>query len=402
MATLLYVVVDPARGPLRWVNAGHLAAAARGGASGCRSFVEGGSSVPLGVLPFPDYQEVSIRMEPGSTVVLYTDGLVERPGEHIDVGLDRLATLVRDAPHRPSADMRPPAARAGARAARADDVALLVAAHAADGGSLPDRVPGRARVARLDARRCCGAGCATPEQRQEIAEVITACGEAATNAIEHAGGGGRTPFELSGRARRPQVEIAVRDFGAWRAAARRRSGARAGADARADGRGGGDAVSSGTTVRLSRKLDASVSRATEGPLDGPGRTGHRTRGEIVVAHVTGELDLAGAPSTGETIGAAVPTSARGLVVDFSELEFIDSSGVAMLFGLVRRLAAAARSCGWWRAAASRCRACSRSWSSTAPRRSTRRSTRPAARATASVTARPRRRALGDEVRARRR
>jgi anti-anti-sigma factor len=62
------------------------------------------------------------------------------------------------------------------------------------------------------------------------------------------------------------------------------------------------------------------------------------RGDVVVARIAGELDLAGAPQTGEKVGEAVPTSARGLVVDFSELEFIDSSGIAMLFGLARRLA----------------------------------------------------------------
>jgi anti-sigma B factor antagonist len=61
------------------------------------------------------------------------------------------------------------------------------------------------------------------------------------------------------------------------------------------------------------------------------------QGDVVIAHVTGELDIAGAPHTGERIAEAVPTSARGLVVDMSTLEFIDSSGVAMLFGLVRRL-----------------------------------------------------------------
>jgi anti-sigma B factor antagonist len=61
------------------------------------------------------------------------------------------------------------------------------------------------------------------------------------------------------------------------------------------------------------------------------------RGEVVVAHLTGELDIAGAPHIGERITEAVPSSARGLVVDMSALEFIDSSGVAMLFGLVRRL-----------------------------------------------------------------
>ena len=61
------------------------------------------------------------------------------------------------------------------------------------------------------------------------------------------------------------------------------------------------------------------------------------RGDVIIARVTGELDLAGAPATGEAIGEAVPTSARALVVDFSELEFIDSSGIAMLFNLARRL-----------------------------------------------------------------
>jgi anti-anti-sigma factor len=61
------------------------------------------------------------------------------------------------------------------------------------------------------------------------------------------------------------------------------------------------------------------------------------RDEVVVAHITGELDLASAPGTGKDIEAAVPTSVRGLVVDLSKLEFIDSSGVAMLFSLVRRL-----------------------------------------------------------------
>jgi anti-anti-sigma factor len=61
------------------------------------------------------------------------------------------------------------------------------------------------------------------------------------------------------------------------------------------------------------------------------------REEVVVARVSGELDIAGAPGMGDRIHDSVPTSARGLVVDFSELEFIDSSGIAMLFGLARRL-----------------------------------------------------------------
>ena len=55
----------------------------------------------------------------------------------------------------------------------------------------------------------------------------------------------------------------------------------------------------------------------------------------MIAHVTGELDIAEASCTGDRITEAVPSAARGVVIDFSQLEFIDSSGIAMLFQLVR-------------------------------------------------------------------
>jgi anti-anti-sigma factor len=61
------------------------------------------------------------------------------------------------------------------------------------------------------------------------------------------------------------------------------------------------------------------------------------RGQAIVARLRGELDLAGVVSTREKITQGVPTSARGLVVDMTELDFIDSSGVAMVFALARRL-----------------------------------------------------------------
>ncbi len=61
------------------------------------------------------------------------------------------------------------------------------------------------------------------------------------------------------------------------------------------------------------------------------------RGDIVIAKVSGELDIVGASSTGEAIGEGVPAEARALVIDLTRLEFIDSSGIAMLFSLARRL-----------------------------------------------------------------
>jgi anti-anti-sigma factor len=60
-------------------------------------------------------------------------------------------------------------------------------------------------------------------------------------------------------------------------------------------------------------------------------------GQVVVARLRGELDISGAVPTGTQIADAVPSSARGLVVDMTELDFIDSSGISMLFSLARRV-----------------------------------------------------------------
>ena len=61
------------------------------------------------------------------------------------------------------------------------------------------------------------------------------------------------------------------------------------------------------------------------------------QGDVVVARLSGELDISVAEVTGNRIADAVPSSARGVVVDMSALEFMDSSGVSMLFALARQV-----------------------------------------------------------------
>jgi anti-sigma regulatory factor (Ser/Thr protein kinase) len=110
---------------------------------------------------------------------------------------------------------------------------------------------------------------------QEIAEVVTACGEAATNAIEHAGGGGGAPFEVSGRIEEGEILVMIRDFGVWREP-REGDGGRGLSLMRALM----DTVEvaptpEGTTVRMRRSLDGAEPNANGGPSDGPGRTRDR-------------------------------------------------------------------------------------------------------------------------------
>src|SRR4051795_8479597 len=59
--------------------------------------------------------------------------------------------------------------------------------------------------------------------------------------------------------------------------------------------------------------------------------------DIVVARVTGEIDLASAETVGGELAAAVPNRALGLIVDLSGTSYLDSSGVSLVFELAERL-----------------------------------------------------------------
>ncbi|MET8944023.1 SpoIIE family protein phosphatase [Streptomyces sp. NPDC004542] len=97
LVTCAYLVVDQAAGEVSLCSAGHppvIALPPDGPARRLRTPV----SVPLGVndssgdaVPF---QETTHRLPPGSALVLYTDGLVERPGTDIDAQIDALTHTV--------------------------------------------------------------------------------------------------------------------------------------------------------------------------------------------------------------------------------------------------------------------------------------------------------------------
>ncbi|EST38131.1 hypothetical protein N566_09090 [Streptomycetaceae bacterium MP113-05] len=99
-ATCLYVEADPTTGWLRIVRAGHPVPLLRRGDGGCRAFpVMGG--LPLGLstqFDQPKYPVTTMELEPGETLVLYTDGLVEQPGGDLDQGIEALADAVRTGP----------------------------------------------------------------------------------------------------------------------------------------------------------------------------------------------------------------------------------------------------------------------------------------------------------------
>lgn len=105
LATAVVAGVEPAADgagwhTFRWSNAGHpppLLIRPEGTAR----LLERPADVLLGVAPDRSRQHHSVGLPPGATVVLYTDGLVERRDATLDDGLERLRTVAADLARRP-------------------------------------------------------------------------------------------------------------------------------------------------------------------------------------------------------------------------------------------------------------------------------------------------------------
>jgi PAS domain S-box-containing protein len=213
MTTLVLAIFDPVESRLRWVNAGHPPPLALDPADGPR-FLGGHRSVPLGVLPFAGYEDEETDLPPGGALVLYTDGLVERRGEHLDAGLQAAAAAAADGVLEPEALCNRLLQAVLPPGPRADDIALLALCHVPLGDRLELELPAEAaalRSLRALLRRWLEQAEASDA---DIHAIVMACSEAVTNAIEHAGVESAISFRADLRGR--IVEASVRDRGVWR------------------------------------------------------------------------------------------------------------------------------------------------------------------------------------------
>jgi serine phosphatase RsbU (regulator of sigma subunit) len=87
-ATVLCIRIDCAGHEITVANAGHLPPLLLHGDGG--QFIETQIGVPVGVSRLPSYVSVTVPIPPKATLIAFTDGLVERRGENLDVGLERL------------------------------------------------------------------------------------------------------------------------------------------------------------------------------------------------------------------------------------------------------------------------------------------------------------------------
>jgi anti-sigma regulatory factor (Ser/Thr protein kinase)/putative methionine-R-sulfoxide reductase with GAF domain len=213
MATAAYAVFDTDTGTVRYATAGHLPPVVIS-PEGVR-LMDFQPAAPLGAFPYTSVPEYEFALASGETLMLYTDGLVERRGIPLTDGIDELTVAVAGVED-PDEACRRALERLVPEQGLADDVAIV----AVQGTAVPDelslRLPAEPRVlseVRRTLRRWLYEQGAAAE---DLSEVTIAVNEACTNAIEHAYSPAPAWFELEASKLGDEVTIVVRDTGTWR------------------------------------------------------------------------------------------------------------------------------------------------------------------------------------------
>jgi PAS domain S-box-containing protein len=216
MVTMLYVVVDPTSSDVRVVNAGHpppLLVAAGGDVD----YLVGSTGLPLGIGWDIPHEESVASLRTGSTLILFTDGLVDRRDISATEGLERLRTAVVERVDSEIDELCGQLLDLLVPVDASDDVAILAARLVpADHARLQVRVQAdpsklahvRRRLARWLARHEVGG--------EDADDLVLACSEACANSIEHAYGPAGGSIVIEAEVRDDEVTVIVRDTGRWR------------------------------------------------------------------------------------------------------------------------------------------------------------------------------------------
>ncbi|MEV7419243.1 SpoIIE family protein phosphatase [Streptomyces sp. NPDC089919] len=215
-ATCTYAEVDLTTGMLQLVRAGHLDPLVRRGDGSCHRVVVAGG-LPLG-LPQKDgrppgqgYPVTALELHPGETLLLCTDGLIERPGLDLDVGMRDLMAAARTGP----ADLEELAdllCDVVGDAGSGDDMALLLLRRHGTpaprgGGPLRQQLTPGDQDAPATARHLIRAAAAAWGAWERADEIELAADELMTNALVHTDGGGVVMLRLTPEGRiRVEVE----------------------------------------------------------------------------------------------------------------------------------------------------------------------------------------------------
>jgi anti-sigma regulatory factor (Ser/Thr protein kinase) len=218
VATVLFLILDVEAGTIVVARAGHPPPALRR-AGGRVQLLDTDTTLPLGLGASAPPGEAVYEIAPGDTLLLYTDGLIERRGESITVGVQRLRKALSAAPSGAEQLCEHVVERLLGQHPSDDDVAVLAV-------RLIERQAGALELT-LDA-----AAASVPFARHQLrawladnapefdrgtrGELEVALSEACTNVVRHAYGPRQATFDVRASRDGDTVELTVRDHGSWR------------------------------------------------------------------------------------------------------------------------------------------------------------------------------------------
>jgi anti-sigma regulatory factor (Ser/Thr protein kinase) len=212
--TAVCAVLNPATGELVYSSAGHLPPILVD-PDGTIHYLEEGHTIPLGLRPDRPRPEARVVLPARATLLLYTDGLVERRRSSLDDGITRVSSLVRDGRALTLEDLANDVmTQVAPRGGYQDDVVLLLYRHP---GPLEMTFP--ADVSQIDhvrgdLRAWLSRCRVDPDQAYDV---LIAAGEAVANAIEH--GHRNSPqgeVSLCAVALVDRLQLIVTDTGSWK------------------------------------------------------------------------------------------------------------------------------------------------------------------------------------------
>jgi anti-anti-sigma factor len=358
-ATACVAVLDPGTGKLSYLTCGHPAPLVVN-ADGATRFLPPSGGVPLGTGRAG--APVQAMLAPGELVLLYTDGLVERPGQPMSVGQRELAQVAGDATADRVFRARPPEPMCrrmcaqtvellARRAEIHDDVTVLAARlRPTPVEGFEQEMPARAGLLGLLRQRLDAWLTELVVAPEDLFAVQIAVLEAVTNVVEHAypnaePGPARVCARLDGQG---TLSVRVSDEGRWRQPPLEPGWRGRGlvlirqcmpSVQLTFGRSSGGRR--GTEVLMRRPLRTQVIVEPAGPGHGARRDPvdefdcqvHPGRPVRVV--VSGPVDMTTAPRLRSMLREASRGGALPLVIDLDRVNHLSSSGVALLADMAR-------------------------------------------------------------------
>jgi anti-sigma regulatory factor (Ser/Thr protein kinase)/uncharacterized protein YigA (DUF484 family) len=253
MATVIYATLNLDTWVVDFARAGHpYPLLIR--ADGTASFLAEAAGPPLGTGAVATYDQQRVTLEAGETLLLYTDGLIERRGRHLSDGEAALVEAALAAPDEPELKCETIIGRLTEGIDIPDDIAMLAVKSVGLHELLEVEVPAVAEqlaVVRHLIRRWVAANGGTDDDCAAFAIAVT---EACANAVEHAYGLGDETIQVRAALVDGVAKVTVGDQGGWR-------------QPRGENRGRGipvmrefmddvaiDASDDGTTVELRRRI----------------------------------------------------------------------------------------------------------------------------------------------------